>query len=387
MIPVNSNLAQSLGVLLSLAGIGYLALAVVAVARFRERPSHGRAAFRPPVTLMVPAYGAQPGLYECLRSLCAQDYPHFQLIFGLHDAGDPARPVIERVMGEFPELDATLVIDRRMIGANPKNCNLANMYPAAKHDVIVMVDSDVRVGCDFVAVITAPLADPAVGGVTCIYKAAAAGRFASALGAVAINDWFVPSALVNVAIRDLEVCYGAAIAVARPTLERIGGFAAMASAAAQDFVFGQELVRHGYKIRLAPVLVETIVAEPGFKALFNHQLRWNRATRACRPLDHALSVVTHPLPLAAALLLASGPTAGATGLLLVLMALRLWLHFLVRRRIGIAGPAMPWLVPVEECLAFAVWLTSFFVRNVRWGRRQLRVMGHSRLVAAEEDRA
>lgn len=387
MVSVNVSPSQCLGILLSLAGIAYLVLAVVAVARFRERPSRGGAEFRPPVTLLVPAYGAQPGLYECLRSLCAQDYPHLQLIFGLHDAGDPARPVIERVMREFPDLDATLVVDRRMIGANPKNCNLANMYQAAKHDVIVMVDSDVRVGRDFVAVITAPLAEPAVGGVTCVYKASSAGKFASALGALAINDWFVPSALVNVAIRDLEVCYGAAIAVARPTLERIGGFAAMASAAAQDFVFGQELVRHDYKIRLAPVMVETIVAEPGLKALFNHQLRWNRATRACRPLDHALSVVTHPLPLAAALLLLPGPSVAGGGLLLILVALRLWLHFLVRHRIGIAGPAMPWLVPVQECLAFAVWLTSFFVRNVRWGRRQLRVMGQSRLVAAEEDRA
>lgn len=387
MMSVNVSPSQCPGILLSLAGIAYLALAVAAVARFRERPSRGGAAFRPPVTLMVPAYGAQPGLYDCLRSLCVQDYPRLQLVFGLHDADDPARPVIEHVMKEFPELDATLVIDRRMIGANPKNCNLANMYPAAKHDVIVMVDSDVRVGRDFVAVITAPLAEPAVGGVTCVYKAAAAGTFASALGALAINDWSVPSALVNVAIRDLEVCYGAAIAVARPTLEQIGGFAAMASAAAQDFVFGRELVRHGYKIRLAPVLVETIVAEPGFKALFNHQLRWNRATRACRPLDHALSVVTHPLPLAAALLLLPGPSAVATGLLLILVALRLSLHFLVRRRIGITGVALAWLVPVQECVAFAVWLTSFFVRNVRWGRRQLRVMGHSRLVAAEEDRA
>ena len=384
---LNVDLLQSLGILLSLAGIAYLSLAVTAVARFRERASRDCSSFRLPVTLMVPAYGVQPGLYDCLRSLCVQDFPRFQLIFGLHDPDDPARPVIERVMGEFPELDATLVIDRRMIGANPKNCNLANMYPAAKHDVIVMVDSDVRVDRDFLAVITAPLADPAVGGVTCVYKAAAAGNFASALGALAINDWFVPSAFVNVAIRELEVCYGAAIAVTRPTLERIGGFAAMASAAAQDFVFGRELSRHGYKIRLAPAVVETIVAEPDFKALFHHHLRWNRATRACRPLDHALSVVTHPLPLAAALVLLPGPSALAIDLLVILVALRLLLHILVRRRIAIAGPAMPWLVPVEECLAFAVWLTSFFARTVRWGPHQLRVTGDSRMAAAEEDRA
>lgn len=384
---LNLDPLQGLGILLALAGIAYLALAVIAVARFRERPSRGTSSFRPPVTLMVPAYGLQPGLYDCLRSLCVQDYPRFQLIFGLHDAADPARPAIERVMRDFPELDTRLVIDRRMIGANPKNCNLANMYPAAKHDVIVMVDSDVRVDRDFLATVTAPLADPAVGGVTCVYKAAPAGNLASALGALAINDWFVPSAFVNVAIRELEVCYGAAIVVTRAALEKIGGFAAMASAAAQDFVFGQELTRHGYKIRLAPCVVETIVAEPDLKALFHHYLRWNRATRACRPLDHALSVVTHPLPLAAALLLLPGPSALAIDLLVILVATRLLLHILVRRRIAIAGPAMPWLVPVEECLAFAVWLMSFFVRNVRWGRRQLRVIGDARMAAAEEDRA
>ena len=386
-MPLNLDPLQGLGILLALAGIAYLWLAVIAVARFREHPSRGRSSFRPPVTLMVPAYGIQRRLYDCLRSYCLQDYPRFQLIFGLHDADDPARPVIERVMREFPGLDATLVIDHRMIGANPKNCNLANMYPAAKHDIIVMVDSDVRVDRDFLAAITAPLADPAVGGVTCLYKAAPEGNLASALGALAINDWFLPSALVNVAIRELEVCYGAAIAVTRAALERIGGFAAMASAAAQDFVFGQELVRHGYKIRLAHAVVETIVAEPNLNALFHHHLRWNRATRACRPLDHLLSVVTHPLPLAAALLLLPGPPALALDLLVILVATRLLLHILVRRRIAIAGPAMPWLIPVEECLAFAIWVISFFVRNVRWGRRQLRVIGGSRMAAAEEDRA
>lgn len=386
MVP-NLDPLHGLGILLALAGIAYLALAVIAVARFRERPSRGASSFRPPITLMVPAYGLQPGLYDCLHSLCLQDYPRLQMIFGLHDTDDPARPVIERVMREFPELDTRLVIDPRMIGANPKNCNLANMYPAAKHDIIVMVDSDVRVDRDFLATITAPLEDPAVGGVTCVYKAVPAGNLASALGALAINDWFVPSAFVNVAIRELEVCYGAAIAVTRAALEGIGGFAAMASAAAQDFVFGQELTRHGYKIRLAPAVVETIVAEPDLKSLFHHYLRWNRATRACRPLDHALSVVTHPLPLAAALLLLPEPSTLAIDLLIVLVATRLLLHILVRRRIAIAGPATPWLVPVEECLACAVWLMSFVVRNVRWGRRQLRVIGDARMVAAEEDRA
>lgn len=371
-----SVVLEFLGTGLAAASVAYLVLALRATARFRERP-HRVLAQYPPATVLIPAYGAPRGLEDCLRSICAQDYPEFQIVFGLHRPDDPARSIIERIIASNPGRDMTLVIDGRMIGANPKNCNLANMYPAAKHDIIVMVDSDIKVGSDFLATIVAELDQPDVGGVTCMYKASSTGTLASDLGALAINDWFIPSVLVDVSRREMDICYGAAIAVRRGVLTDIGGFEAMASAVAQDFVFGQELRRLGYRVRLAPYVVETVVGESTFRALFRHELRWNRAVRACRPRDHALSVVTHALPLVAALRVAGGFSWADAAIVGSIVGLRLALHYLVRARIEIPASARPWLdpvlVPARECLSFFVWLAAFATRRVRWGERRLKV--------------
>jgi ceramide glucosyltransferase len=377
------------GYLLALGSIAYLIVALRAVAGFPRAPRSdaGAAPFLPPVTVLVPAHGLHPGLYGCLRSICDQRYPEFQVVFGLHTPDDPARAIIERLIAEFPTRDISLVINGRMIGANPKNCNLANIYPKARHDIIVMVDSDVRVGPTFLAGVVAPLTDPGVGGVTCVYKAAAEPNFASALGALAINDWFIPSALVDLDMREIDICYGAAIAVTRKALEAVGGFEAMASAVAQDFVLGQRLTQQGYRIALANDVVETVMAEPNLGSLFRHELRWNRAVRACRPRDHLLSLVMQSLPLATLLLLLPGPAPWAFAPLAVMVGLRIALHYLVRARIPIAGPARPWLVPVRECASFGVWAASFLTRRVRWGARTL-VVGHdyNNMLLAKDDR-
>ena len=333
-----------LGAILTAGTAAFLVLALWRVARFCDRPLVAGEDL-PPASIMVPAHGAPPRLYECLRSICEQDYPEVQVVFGLHGDTDAAKPVIERLMAEFPHRDLALVIDGRMIGANPKNCNLANMYPAVKHDMIVMVDSDVIVGPGFLATIVKPLLEKGVGGVTCIYKGAPEPNMASQLGALYINDWFIPSVLVDVARRDIDICFGAAIAVTRTALARIGGFEAMASAVAQDYVFGHELSRHGFIIRLAPYVVETVVDEPTLSSLYMHELRWNRNVRAVRPLDHALSIFMNGMPLAALLFLLPGESG--------------WMG-----EAAVAG-----LVPVREVLNVIVWIWAFFGRTVRWGGR------------------
>jgi ceramide glucosyltransferase len=381
-----TGLVHAAGWCLAAAEFAYLVLAVLAVIRFRQRPTRAPLHRPPAVSVLIPAHRDFPGFESCIRSVCEQDYPEFEIVFGLHSHADTAKPVIERVIRDYPHRRIALVVDDRMLGANPKNCNLANMFPAARYDVVAMVDSDVRVGPDFLATVVAELAadDEATGAVTCLYKAAAPANFASRLGALAINDWFIPSGLVDIALRDASICYGAAIVARRKALNDIGGFEAMASAVAQDYVLGQELRRRGYGIRLAPYIVETIVAEPDLKRLFLHERRWNRAVRACRPLDHALSVVTHALPLVALLLLLP-PSAAGLAAVGVLLGLRLLLHYVVRARIPIEGGAEPWLVPLREALSLVVWASTLASNTMRWGDRKLIVTrgGVSMAVAKE----
>lgn len=363
---------QLAAAILFIGGSAYLALAIRHVSRHRpKRPPTGA---RPPLTVMIPAYGAAPRLAECLRSVCSQDYPGFQVVFGLHSADDGARPVIEAVMAEFPHLDAALVIDERRAGTNPKNANLANMLPACRHDILVMVDSDVLVPPGFLDAMVAPFADEGVGGTTCLYSGTPLPNMASRLGALYHDDWFIPSVLVDISRRDMDICYGAAIAVTRRALEAVGGFKAMADAVAQDFVMGQMLHRHGFRIRLAPAVVSTVVDEPSLAALQRHELRWNRAVRAVRPMEHLLSVFMSPLAPMAVLALASWPLPAALAAIGLHLGLRQTLHAMVRRRFGVPAVSA-WLVPVREVLNFVVWTRALAGRSVHWAGNTM-VTGH-----------
>lgn len=363
---------QLAAAILFIGGFAYLALAIRHVVRYRPEPA--TADERPALSVMIPAYGASPRLAECLRSVCSQDYPGFQVVFGLHSADDAARPVIQAIMAEFPDLDTALVIDGRRAGTNPKNANLANMVTTCRHDILVMVDSDVLVGPGFLDAIVAPFADEGVGGTTCLYSGTPQGDSASRLGALYHNDWFIPSVLVDISRREMDICYGAAIAVTRRALDAVGGFKAMADAVAQDFVMGQMLHRAGFKIRLAQAVVSTVVDEPSLAALHRHELRWNRAVRAVRPLDHLLSVFMSPLLPMAALALTSWPPAAALAAVGLHLGLRQVLHALVRRRFCVPAVS-PWLVPVREGLNFVVWARALTGRRVQWGDARM-VTGH-----------
>ena len=189
---------------LAAGGCAYLGLALYRMNRgFPRYPDTG---WRPPVTVLVPAHGAPARLEECLRSICAQDYPAMQVVFGVQSADDAAVAVIERVRADFPALDSHLVVDPRRAGTNPKNANLINMIPSAKHDVLVMIDSDVVVEPDFLAEFIRPLAEPGVGGVTSAFSGSPNPTLVATVGAMHHNDWFLPSVLVDLADPDIKLC-------------------------------------------------------------------------------------------------------------------------------------------------------------------------------------
>lgn len=356
---------QVAGGLFFAASTIYLLLALFGVLRFRFdgcRPL----ADAPGVTIMVPCHGAPPRLADCLRSMCRQDYPGpIQLVFGLHTAEDPARAVIEGVVATCPGLDAAVVVDERRVGSHPKACNLANMMTAVRHDVLVLLDSDVLVDPDFLTTIVASLEQPGVGAATCIYKGVPRPGLPSRLGACYINDWFIPSALVDVSVHGLGLTYGAATAVKRAVLDSFGGFEAMASATSSDYALGAEVRKAGWTITLAPTVVATVVDEDSLAGLYRHESRWMRAIRSTRPLDHALWICSSGLvPLM--LLAPAWPWPEAAGGLGLYLGLRFMLHVLVRRRIALP-PHEPFLLPLRDAVNFALWAGSLLGRRVRWG--------------------
>jgi ceramide glucosyltransferase len=372
-----------IGLGLAAASAAFLILALwrAATSRFDSIPTqpHGAAAaFRPPVTVLKPLCGKEPRLYECLLSFCEQDYPDMQIVFGVGDSEDGAIAVVEQLIAEFPGRDLALMVNGGMHGSNLKVGNLINMARLAKHDIIVVSDSDTLVARDCLAQIVTPFNDAATGAVTCLYKAAPAANLASKLGALFINDWFLSSAVVDARMRDVAYCFGPLSAVRRGALDAIGGFAALGSQLADDFMMGRLIAAAGYKVRLSHVVPSTVVAE-NFRSLFWHELRWARTVKAVKPGEHFLSAVMEPLPLLAVLLLPY-PRLGGWAILGVVIMLRVALHYLLRARFRFDYPACPWLLPLRECLCFAVWVASFLGSNIRWRHRRFAIGSGGELI-------
>lgn len=354
--------------------LGYLAFALWRLLRFRPSAPADTGTL-PAVTVLKPLCGVDAGLYENLRSFCVQDYPAFQVVFGVAHPDDPAVAVVHKLVSEFPDRDLALVIDPGVIGPNLKISNLANMYPAAKHGLLVIADSDMRVGPDYLRVLAGTFRDPQVGAATCLYTGTAVGGMASAMAAAYINEWFLPSILVALAFRKPAFCFGATMAVRREALDRIGGFRRLAPVLADDYMLGKWVTDLGYQVRLAPYLVENIVLEPSFRSLLLHELRWARTIRSVEPVGYALSFVTYAIPMALLLLAVSFSAWGAEAVVLAVL-LRTALHFVARRRLQLQGPARPWLVPLRDLLCFGVWLASFGGSTVLWREHRFSVQNN-----------
>jgi ceramide glucosyltransferase len=372
---------QIVGVLVGAGALAYLALALRSVRRFKERPARIDG-WRPSVSVLKPVHGDAPYLYDCLRSFCEQDWSSYEVIFGAHSEDDPAVAVVRRLIAEFPDRDLRLVIDGTLAGPNRKAANLANIYRSARHDIIVLSDADVRVDRDCLASMAAPFAEPSVGAVASIYKGWAVGGAAARFGALYINDWFVPSVVVDAQLRGIDFVFGALSAVRRQPLEAIGGFEHLAQCLAEDFSMGRLVSRNGWQVVLSPYACDTVVAERSFWDMFRHEVRWQRSERACRPLDQFMSVVTCPLPLLALLLLPQ-PSLVGLGVLGAEMTLRILLHLQVRRSFRVAGQSEPWLVPLRECVCFLAWAAGLFGTRVYWGNEAFSIKAYRKLMAAE----
>jgi ceramide glucosyltransferase len=366
----------------------YLAVATVAVWRFSRRPlglSGGAHVGNPPVSVLKPLHGAEPGLYENLRSFADQDYPALQLVLGVRDPGDSALPIARALIRDRRDCDIALVINPRFRGSNLKVANLENMLPAARHEWIVLADSDMRVARYYLSVITEPLADPRTGVVTCAYKGVATGGLWSLLAAMQINFSFLPGAVVGDAINVGGGCFGATIALRRDVLDRIGGFAPLRDELADDHRIGEAARRFGLKTVLSPYIVDNRVTETSLAGLWRHELRWARTTRLMAPSGFAGSVTTHTVMITALAAAAFGSGLVAWSAVLLTLLFRWGSAAAMARWLDLPRRGL-WLLPLRDALSFAVFLSSFCGRSIRWGERQFRVEpnGHMRI---EEDKA
>jgi len=353
---------------LALLGAAYALAAAFLAGRFMRGQRGVRAAY-PPVTILKPLYLGEPGLSDNLESFFNQDYPGpIQIVFGVHDESDPAAAVVRKLQVRYPHRDTVIVADDALHGSNGKVSNLINMLPSARHDVLVLSDSDITVSPRWLCHVTDALAVPGVGLVTCLYTGEVArgeeGVWAT-LSAMGTSYDFLPNVVLGTSLGLAEPCMGSTIALSRAMLDEIGGFRAFADYLADDYEIGRAVRETGHTLAIPAIGVAHTAAETSMGELFRHELRWTRTIRTLNPLGHLGTIVTFGFPIAliAAILL------DFSWFSLVVLAITVTARLFLKRRIdGIfgtyAGPF--WLLPVRDLLSFAVFVTSQFGETVHW---------------------
>lgn len=326
-----------------------------------------------PVTVLKPLCGLEPNLEDNLASFCSQTHPRYQLIFGVRDPLDPAIAVVEHLSRRFPMRDIQLVIDPRVHGSNLKVSNLINMAGSARYPRLVLADSDILVPPDYLERVTAPLQDPGVGIVTCLYHGRAAGGFWPRLGALFIDTWFAPSVRVAASLGSSAFGFGATIALRADTLRAIGGFEAVKDRLADDFWLGELTRRLGLRTVLSEVQVGTDITEASLGALWSRERRWLQTIRSLNPPGYAFSFITFTLPMLA-LGLWLAPGMWTAGLALAGAGARLGLHWR-RSAPGLPRPGHAWYAPLRDLLLLLEWLSAFAGRSTRWRRHRLAIDG------------
>jgi len=361
----------------------YQLVQIAAARRFLARSRPARNGHTPPLTILKPLKGPGLELAANLETFCRQDYPEYQIVFGVEDPSDPAVEIVRSLMRRFPDRDITLSVGHEE-GTNRKVASLVHMMRHARHDVLVLSDADIRVRPDYLRTLAAPLADPAVGLTTCLYRGRAVLGLPSLVESLFINTDFLPMVLMAQWVQRFRYAYGASTAFRREALDEIGGFDALRDHLADDYLLGNRIADAGWRLLLLPYLVETVLDSRTMNDVWRHQLRWARTYRVCQPFGWFVSLVIHTMLWGVAAVFATG--GSVVGWIALLAAVTARLSSL-RVILGMLGDTATvrdlWLVPMKDLAYSAVWVASWLGRDVVWSGQRLRVLPDGRMIPVD----
>jgi ceramide glucosyltransferase len=322
-----------------------------------------------PVSILKPLKGIDPEIYESFRSHCRQDYPDYEIIFGVNDPHDPAVSSVKQLQKEFPDRAIQLVVSPNILGPNVKVSNLEQMIAAARYDNLLVNDSDIQVDPDYLRHVMAPLNDERVGMVTCLYRGIAAPTLFSRLESLGISTDFCPGVLVARQLESgLRFGLGSTLAFRRSDLDRIGGFKSIVAYLADDYELGRRIARLGLQVVLSDVVVETHLPAYDLRAFLSHQLRWARGVRDSRAGGYIGLVSTYGLMWGLLAVLAAHAAPWSWAALGITLLLRLVVALVVGKSVLRDASVVKslWLLPLRDLIAVAIWIASFTGSTVAW---------------------
>jgi len=359
--------------LLAIVGLLQCLMGLAVVRRFANTRGVGALpAPPPPVTILKPLCGDEPLLEQALISCFEQDYPEFQIVFGIQNPKDPALAVVRRLQEKYPARDIAVVVDPTPHGSNRKVANLINMLPSAKHEIVVISDSDLHLSPNYLERLVVALEKPGTGLVTSLYIGAppAAEGWVARMGSTQISHGFLPGVLLSRAL-GREDCLGSTAMLRRDTLERTGGLRGLSELLAEDNVLGQRVKGLGLAVAVADTVPTATVPEPNLKALWEHEIRWTSTIRALAPVSLCGSTLQYPLFWSLMAVMLSGVALWSLVLFIAGWAVR-WvtaaaIDSALKPLVG--RPAYPtpfWMLPLRDLLTVAEIGASFGVSEVVW---------------------
>jgi len=346
--------------------------------RLRKLPPLDRS-FAPPVSILKPVRGLDYRAYENFASFCGLDYPDYEVLFAVADAHDPVIPVIEKLRQQYPKQAIRLIVGVAQLGITLKTNSLVRLAREAKHELLVINDSDVRVEEDYLRDVAAPFADPKVGCVTAFFRGMTEGGFAADVDAVGVPTDSSASTLVARTFGTLDFALGWTMATTKTRLAEIGGFESLVNHHSDDFALGNEIFKRGFRIELMRKPVWMVFPRETLRDFFKHELRWSILLKNLRPGGYAAMAMTFGFPWAVLVTLVVPSFSVALSYFVAYLALRL----AVAWTIGVWGLQDPvvrkriWLVPVRDALNLCIYIASFFSNTVRWRGIAYRVQGRS----------
>jgi len=354
----------------TVASLFYYALSTAGLVSFlRARRQTAPATQLPPISILKPLKGVDPQIWESFVSHCEQDYPQLQLIFGVSDPDDPAIPLVHKLQNQFPTRQIDLLECHQILGTNVKVSNLVQMLPAARHEILLVNDSDIRVPRDYLRRVVAPLADWNVGLVTCLYRGIAAKTLGSRLEAIGIATDFVPGVLsARFLEKGVRFALGSTMAFRHNDLAAIGGFEVLLEYLADDYELGSRIAARGKKLELSSIVVDTFLPAYSASEFLDHQLRWWRTIRDARRGGYIGLLFTFGLPWALATVIVARGAAWAWLLFAITVAARLMVG------LGTALKALEdrqplssiFLLPVRDLLAPLLWVAGLVGNRIHW---------------------
>ncbi|HEV2399403.1 MAG TPA: bacteriohopanetetrol glucosamine biosynthesis glycosyltransferase HpnI [Candidatus Sulfotelmatobacter sp.] len=374
MIHLTVRIIQVIAVLGCCSSFCYYLICLWSASRFLSESRAGQknsssALTLPPISILKPLKGIDPEIYECFRSHCLQDYPEYEIVFGVSDPKDPAVASVEQLQRDFPSHEIRLVVCPQILGANVKVSNLEQMLPHCRHEYLIVNDSDIRVEPDYLRRIIPPLTPNDIGMVTCPYRGIAAPTLGSKLESLGISTDFFPGVLAAKQIEDgLRFGLGSTLAFRRRDLQQIGGFKSIVDYLADDYELGRRISDLGLKVALSDVVVETHLPAYDWTSFLAHQMRWARGVRDARLGGYIGLASTFGLFWSLLNLIAFRAAPWSIAMLAAMCLVRGTVAMVIGSRVLRDRQVLReiWLLPIRDLIAVGVWVASFTGHTVTW---------------------